>query len=543
MDRVSLDGEDGAAQCGQENEEPEDGQSEEIHGASVSAAKSADESHVAAGTRATVVSRRKIQKDNSQTSVDSEARRSSNHTETAKASKKMREKQVAPKMPVNVRANEQAVGNSSWSGALTAGRVIGYKELGHLLLQEEPDIERIGVDDSTDFVDGLCVFLNSGDAMNSKEFCLVCGSSSEREDILFCRDCGDCFHTSCFDPVLKIAEEKRSMWRCPACRICEICTGEDNWEQMLVCDECDRGFHTYCLKPPLKAVPEGGWRCSECVKCLSCGAKTPGPRAADQWRRDFRMCQGCWSLYAAGNYCPICVKVFKDSDDSIEMVQCDSCDKWVHILCGAMDNTTYNKLKSEDDFSWECPKCKGDVDVDSDDEIVEKFPLPKSKRMLENQIRLEEFCTIRLRTLVNEVRAMDTTISASTSCQVAPTQGARHDSDGQTGFRAASGGAPGGGGSSHQQESCQVIPSAAGMGPEEVAICDPGTDGRGAGTMHRESTEGRVQAGRSGLSEARDTGGAALLMCVETSRDAPSQATSGHHVVQIPYANSTTSVF
>jgi hypothetical protein len=99
--------------------------------------------------------------------------------------------------------------------------------------------------------------------------------------------------------------------------------------------------------------------------------------------------------------------VYKDSDDSIEMVQCDCCDKWVHIQCGAIDDQTYKRMKSEDDFNWECPKCKGDVDGDSDDEILEKFPLPKAKRIVDNQVGLENDCSTRLRAILGEVRAVE----------------------------------------------------------------------------------------------------------------------------------------
>jgi hypothetical protein len=95
------------------------------------------------------------------------------------------------------------------------------------------------------------------DALNTMEFCLLCGSAATPEDTIFCRDCGDCFHTYCLhteDGPLKIPADKRHMWRCSACRICEECFGEENWEQMVLCDECDRGFHMYCLKPPMKEV-------------------------------------------------------------------------------------------------------------------------------------------------------------------------------------------------------------------------------------------------------------------------------------------------
>ncbi|EKX50606.1 hypothetical protein GUITHDRAFT_60438, partial [Guillardia theta CCMP2712] len=148
---------------------------------------------------------------------------------------------------------------------------------------------------------------------------------------LFCRDCGDSFHKYCFDLTLKIPPEKRNMWRCPACRICEVCKGEENWDEMLCCDECDRGFHIYCLRPPLKQIPAEGWRCSECVRCLSCGSKTPGPKGSDRWRKDYTLCSSCWVEYEKKNYCPIC-KVVTSSKD-IKMVNCDSCQMWVHVTC------------------------------------------------------------------------------------------------------------------------------------------------------------------------------------------------------------------
>ena len=440
--------------------------------ASVTGLSKTEEGEGQQAARTTAASRRKMQRDSSQLSIDSEPGRASTEPPTSKASKrtaKDKDSDKASRPPSAVRAKDEAVGSSGVAHCAVPKSSLTKeisKELGPLLLQELPDAERLGVDDNTDFVEGLCVFLNPGANMFSKEFCLACGSSSDRADFHFCRDCGDCFHASCFDPVLKIAPEKRAMWRCPACRICEICTGEDNWEQMLVCDECDRGFHTYCLKPPLKSIPDGGWRCNECVQCLSCGSKSPGPRASDRWQRDFRLCQACWALFQVGNYCPICTKVYKDSDDALEMVQCDCCEKWVHISCGAIDNVTYSKLKNEDDFSWECPKCKGDVDLDSDDEIQEKFPLPKAKSIIDNHIRLEDYCSSRLRVILNEIRSLEASNDASTEVS----QGVEAESASKV--RKADGkGAGEGGGSQASGVGCSIesaLPNFEHTGNEEV---------------------------------------------------------------------------
>lgn len=47
---------------------------------------------------------------------------------------------------------------------------------------------------------------------------------------------------------------------------------DQNDDVLLVCDSCDRMYHTYCLEPALDKVPEGGWKCLDCVKCVECGA-------------------------------------------------------------------------------------------------------------------------------------------------------------------------------------------------------------------------------------------------------------------------------
>ena len=46
--------------------------------------------------------------------------------------------------------------------------------------------------------------------------------------------------------------------------MCSVCGRPDDEPNMLVCD-CKKGFHTYCLVPRLSSIPEGDWRCPQCI--------------------------------------------------------------------------------------------------------------------------------------------------------------------------------------------------------------------------------------------------------------------------------------
>lgn len=52
------------------------------------------------------------------------------------------------------------------------------------------------------------------------------------------------------------------------------------------------------------------WKCSQCVKCKSCGTSRPGTK----WNEDFTLCRSCERLIAQNFYCGICKKVLKFED-------------------------------------------------------------------------------------------------------------------------------------------------------------------------------------------------------------------------------------
>jgi hypothetical protein len=284
-------------------------------------------------------------------------------------------------------------------------------ELESLLLQETPD-EVIDDEDITDFVDAWCVYMPQTEALNHKDFCLMCGSSPTKEEVLFCRDCGECFHHACAvnSKQRKIPKEKRHMWRCPACRICEVCNGEENWESMLICDGCDRGFHTYCLKPALRAIPDGGWKCNDCVQCVSCGLKQVGTRK-DIWRKDCTMCVTCFLSWDKGSYCPICKVVWTKEEKNHRAVMCDTCNKWVHPRCGGFDDAKYKEMEAMmeagEPVEWNCPKCTGDLEVSDEEENDKKYVLPSGNTVIEVQRQLEEFCRDKIKMLQRTCEAIE----------------------------------------------------------------------------------------------------------------------------------------
>lgn len=38
-------------------------------------------------------------------------------------------------------------------------------------------------------------------------------------------------------------------------------------------------------------------------------------------------------LFLLGNYCPICFKCYEDNDYDSQMMQCGTCNHWVHAKC------------------------------------------------------------------------------------------------------------------------------------------------------------------------------------------------------------------
>ena len=192
--------------------------------------------------------------------------------------------------------------------------------------------------------------------------CLLCGRCREAEEseLLSCAGCCGEYHLSCLERTLNVASTALSGWRCVLCKLCETCGVRDGPTRLATCELCDRAHHIGCLDPPLKSFPARGFRCPDCVFCLSCGSRSPGPPGA-RWTHGHTMCAPCGALYGKGKFCPICHKVYRDNEAN--MIGCDSCNGWVHTACDKIDDDQFRALGADEDKPYRCPNCRGERTV------------------------------------------------------------------------------------------------------------------------------------------------------------------------------------
>ncbi|KAA8515670.1 hypothetical protein F0562_018719 [Nyssa sinensis] len=200
---------------------------------------------------------------------------------------------------------------------------------------------------------------------NVKVMCRLCflgeneGSKRARR-MLSCKSCGKKYHRSC----LKSWAQHRdlfhwSSWNCPSCRICEVCrrTGDSN--KFMFCKRCDGAYHCYCQQPPHKNVSSGPYLCPKHTRCHSCGSTVPGNGLSTRWFLGYTCCDACGRLFVKGNYCPVCLKVYRDSE-STPMVCCDVCQRWVHCQCDGISDEKYLQFQVDGNLQYKCATCRGE---------------------------------------------------------------------------------------------------------------------------------------------------------------------------------------
>ncbi|XP_038723357.1 uncharacterized protein LOC120015181 [Tripterygium wilfordii] len=195
--------------------------------------------------------------------------------------------------------------------------------------------------------------------------CRICflgeTEGSERaKKMLSCKSCGKKYHRSC----LKAWAQNRdlfhwSSWSCPSCRICEVCrrTGDPN--KFVFCKRCDGAYHCYCQHPPHKNVSSGPYLCPKHTRCHSCGSNVPGNGLSVRWFLGYTCCDACGRLFVKGNYCPVCLKVYRDSE-STPMVCCDVCQRWVHCHCDGISDEKYLQFQVDGNLQYKCSTCRGE---------------------------------------------------------------------------------------------------------------------------------------------------------------------------------------
>jgi hypothetical protein len=79
-------------------------------------------------------------------------------------------------------------------------------------LTAQQNAEKHQIPASTGIVYPVQVSIKALD-ISSIEICVFCGSSGDPANLLFCAECGDCFHSFCLSPPVNLPEEKKSTWR------------------------------------------------------------------------------------------------------------------------------------------------------------------------------------------------------------------------------------------------------------------------------------------------------------------------------------------
>ncbi|OWF41440.1 uncharacterized protein LOC110462400 isoform X2 [Mizuhopecten yessoensis] len=187
--------------------------------------------------------------------------------------------------------------------------------------------------------------------------CYLCGSAGKHE-FVFCNVCCEPFHEFCLEEDERPTEDNWENWCCHRCQFCHVCGEQYN---LLRCDKCQNTYHPECLGPNYPTKPSKKkkiWVCTKCVRCKSCGSTTPGNAGHATWTYDFQLCYECGKLMDKGNFCPLCHKCYSDDDWESKMVQCVSCDSWVHAKCEGLNDEMYERVSFlPEDVHYICKMC------------------------------------------------------------------------------------------------------------------------------------------------------------------------------------------
>uniref|UniRef100_A0A1J3CST9 Histone-lysine N-methyltransferase 2B n=1 Tax=Noccaea caerulescens TaxID=107243 RepID=A0A1J3CST9_NOCCA len=195
--------------------------------------------------------------------------------------------------------------------------------------------------------------------------CHICytvevGRSERAAKMLSCSCCSKKYHRNCLKPWAQHRDLFNwSSWACPSCRSCEACGTLGDPKKLMFCKRCDDAYHCDCQQPRHKSVSSGPYLCPKHTKCYSCGSKVPGNGQSLRWFLGHTCCDACGRLFVKGNYCPVCLKVYRDSE-STPMVCCDFCQRWVHCMCDGISDEKYMQFQVDGNLQYKCSTCRGE---------------------------------------------------------------------------------------------------------------------------------------------------------------------------------------
>eukprot|EP00106_Octopus_bimaculoides_P022470 XP_014789912.1 PREDICTED: uncharacterized protein LOC106883428 isoform X2 [Octopus bimaculoides] len=250
-----------------------------------------------------------------------------------------------------------------------AAGFLSSKNLEHIAMRKwtsqdymySPTAYRIKVDYKDDcdlcrvWEQGLAILVST--PLCVRTMCYLCGSAGQHE-FVYCQLCCEPFHMFCLEEDWRPTDKNIDNWCCYRCHYCQVCGQQNN---LLQCKKCHETYHPECLGPNYPTKPSKKkkiWICTKCVRCKSCGATTPGNSGNATWMHDFSLCYECGKLMDKGNYCPICRKCYTDDDWDSKMVQCSSCDSWVHSKCAGLTDELYMMFSHlPEDVQYICSLC------------------------------------------------------------------------------------------------------------------------------------------------------------------------------------------
>ncbi|KAK8506509.1 hypothetical protein V6N12_034236 [Hibiscus sabdariffa] len=200
---------------------------------------------------------------------------------------------------------------------------------------------------------------------NNNVMCHMCflgeSEGSERaRRMLSCQNCCKKYHRSCLKSWVQHRDLFHwSSWTCHYCRTCEVCRSTGDPNKLMYCKRCDGAYHCYCQHPPHKNVSSGPYLCPKHTRCHSCGSNVPGNGSSVRWFLGYTCCDACGRLFVKGNYCPVCLKVYRDSE-STPMVCCDICQRWVHCECDGISDERYLQFQVDGNLQYKCAACRGE---------------------------------------------------------------------------------------------------------------------------------------------------------------------------------------
>ena len=123
------------------------------------------------------------------------------------------------------------------------------------------------------------------------------------------------------------------------------------------------------------------YKCGQCIKCITCGAKEAGKTRNNKWSKDFNFCSSCNRKRKSKSYCQVCQEMWhsENVDDLVkegpnQMICCYSCQTWSHIRCDLLlqDPQIQNQLvQGGSDLRYSCQKCRREARVKFAKKVVE----------------------------------------------------------------------------------------------------------------------------------------------------------------------------